>query len=111
MKDRHAAYIGALLVALLRTMDTPLPIDCFRRAVNFALVFLPSAPTGGSVAADDQAWGAAVRNLRGNGFLIEDIQAGTFAPGAGLDTFYTSEHLSDLVRMALDATALHRDAR
>ena len=37
----------------------------------------------------DRAWGAAVRHLRGNGLLVENSQAKTWAPGPGLDAIQT----------------------
>jgi len=49
-----------------------------------------------------QAWGAAVRNLRGNGHLIDNVQVGTWAPGAGLDAFNTAGWPDGRARMVLD---------
>jgi hypothetical protein len=51
-------------------------------------------PLLGNVAAfatrNNAAWGAAVRNHRGNARLIEDLQGGTWAPGSGLDAIDTA---------------------
>ena len=37
----------------------------------------------------DHAWGQAVRHLRGNGYLVEDLDSRTWAPGPGLDAIHT----------------------
>jgi hypothetical protein len=37
----------------------------------------------------DRAWGGAVRHLRGNGLLAEDLTAKTWAPGPGLGSIQT----------------------
>lgn len=42
------------------------------------------------VARNNTAWGGALRNHRGNGRLVEDLERGTWAPGPGLDTIDTS---------------------
>jgi len=44
----------------------------------------------GFAARTNQGWGAAVSNHRGNGRLIENISAGTWASGPGLDAFDTA---------------------
>jgi hypothetical protein len=44
----------------------------------------------GFAARTNQGWGAAVPNHRGNGRLIENPSAGTWAPGPGLDAFDTA---------------------
>jgi len=38
----------------------------------------------------NQGWGVSVSNHRGNGRLIENISAGTWAPGSGLEAFDTA---------------------
>jgi hypothetical protein len=51
-------------------------------------------PLVGNVAAfatrNNVAWGAAVRNHRGNARLVEDLQGGIWAPGSGLDAVDTT---------------------
>lgn len=110
----HRTETGVQLVAILKAMTGPLPARQVRLAALLALeprLLLPylddeeaaswrrligseadPLPQGASalVARNDQAWGAAVRNLRANGHLIEDIQADTWAPGDSLDRFPTS---------------------
>ena len=44
----------------------------------------------GFAARTNQGWGVAVSNHRGNGRLIENLSAGTWAPGPGLDAFDTA---------------------
>ena len=44
----------------------------------------------GFAARTNQGWGVAVSNHRGNGRLIENLSAGTWAPGPGLDVFDTA---------------------
>src|SRR5690606_5844424 len=102
------AETGAQLAAILKAMKGPLPARQVRLAALLALeprlllAYLdeeaaanwrrligseadPLPPgTPSFIARADAAWGAAVRNLRTNGHLIEDTQAGTWAPGAGL---------------------------
>jgi hypothetical protein len=43
----------------------------------------------GFAARTNQGWGTAVSNHRGNGRLIENLAAGTWARGPGLDAFDT----------------------
>lgn len=101
--------IGAVLAAILKVMDGPRSIRDVRLAAALVLEprllvpFLPDAqasdwrrlvgseadPLASNVAAfaarNNSAWGTAVRNHRGNGRLLEDLHAGTWAPGDGLD--------------------------
>jgi hypothetical protein len=44
----------------------------------------------GFIQRINPVWGAALSNHRGNGRLIEDFAAGTWAPGTGLEVFETS---------------------
>ncbi|MDO7835083.1 N-6 DNA methylase [Sphingobium sp. HBC34] len=105
---------GAALAAVLKAMDGPKPIRDVRLMAAFVLeprllaLPLPSAkaaewqrlvgteadPLTGNVttfvARNNAAWGAAVRNHRGNGRLIENLDDGTWAPGPGLDAIDTS---------------------
>lgn len=104
---------GAALAAILKTMDGPRPIRDVRLIAALVLEprlivpLLPqdkasewrrlvgseAQPLAGNVAAFaariNAAWGSAVQNHRGNGRLIENLQSGTWAPGAGLETIET----------------------
>ena len=104
---------GAALAAILKTMDGPRPIRDVRLIAALVLEprlvvpLLPqdkasewrrlvgseAQPLAGNVAAFatriNAAWGSAVQNHRGNGRLIESLQSGTWAPGAGLETIET----------------------
>lgn len=125
LQDQRAET-GSLLAALLKAMYGPLPVRQVRLAAVFALEprLLVSHLTtqevvtwrrlvGGEadplpdgvtqfVARTDQAWGAAVRNLRGNGHLIEDTQTDTWRSGTGLEAFDTSGWPDGRARMTLD---------
>lgn len=105
---------GAALAAILKAMDGPMPIRDVRLAAALVLeprLLVPhlnteeatnwrrligneADPLPGGVtqfaARTDQAWGSAVINLRGNGRLVEDVSASTWAPGAGLDAIITT---------------------
>ena len=128
MQDQRAET-GALLAALLKLMDGPLPVRRVRLTAALALeprLLFPHLneaeitswrrligneaeplPDGVAqfVARTNQAWGEAVRNLRGNRQLIEDIQAGTWAPGTGLDGFNTSGWPEGRAKMVLHVLA------
>lgn len=106
--------IGAVLAAILKAMDGPRPIRDVRLAAALVLEprllapLLPNVeasewrrlvgpeaePLASNVstfaARNNAAWGAAVRNHRGNDRLIEDIQGGSWAPGLGLDAIDTT---------------------
>lgn len=110
----HPGDAGAVLAALLKEMGEPKPVREVRLLAAFVMEprllvsLLPNAkaaewrrlvgteadPLTGNVttfvARNNPTWGAAVRNHRGNGRLIEDLQRGTWAPGAGLDAVDTS---------------------
>jgi hypothetical protein len=125
MQDQRAET-GAQLAAILKAMEGPLPAREVRLAVLLALeprLLLPyldeeetanwrrligaeadPLPPGTSsfIARVDAAWGAAVRNLRANGQLIEDPKAGTWAPGTGLDRFATDGWPDGRARIVLD---------
>ena len=130
MTDQRAET-GVQLAAILKAMSQPLPARQVRLAALLALeprLLLPHLddaeaagwrrligaesnpiPQGISafVARNDQAWGAAVHNLRANGHLIEDVQAGTWAPGANLERFPTSGWPDGRARMVLDVLQRH----
>lgn len=125
------AETGVELVAILRAMTGRLAARQVRLAALFALeprLLLPYVnekegahwqrlvgaeadplPQGSSVfiARHDQAWGAAVRNLRTNGHLIEDVQMGTWEPGENLDRFPPSEWADGRARMVLRVLQRH----
>lgn len=105
--------IGAVLIALLKSMRSPMPIRQFRLAALLALEPRLLVPTldkeqaaewrrlvgadadplpKGSVQfmpSADQNWGHAVRGLHTRGNVIEDTKAGTWGPGKGLDKIET----------------------
>jgi hypothetical protein len=105
---------GAMLAAILKAMDRPLPARQVRLAATFGLeprLLLPhldpnqavewqrlvgaeAAPLTGNAASfaprADRTWGSAVTAHRGNGRLVEDLTTGTWAPGSGLDAIDTA---------------------
>jgi len=105
---------GAALTAILKAIDGPNPSRAIRLAAAMILEphlltsLLPepqarewrrlvgqeAEPRAGDVvsfaARTNQGWGVAVSNHRGNGRLIENLSAGTWAPGPGLDMFDTA---------------------
>ncbi len=111
---RQPGDIGAALTAILKAMDGPRPIREVRVAAALVLEprlltpLLPddraaqwrrlvgseADPLAANVTAFatriNAAWGAAVRNHRGNGRLVEDSEKGTWAPGSGLEAIDTT---------------------
>lgn len=57
-------------------------------------------------ASASRAWSQAVRQLRGTNILIEDLAAGTWAAGSGLDTIHTDGWPDGRVDMVM--RVLHR---
>jgi N-6 DNA Methylase len=112
-RQNDHAEVGALMVAVLKALDRPLPARQVRLAAVFALtprLLTPlldagqasewrrlvgdeAVPLVGNVAGLASSasghWGASVRFAQTNGYLLEDTGAGTWAPGAGLDAFPT----------------------
>ncbi|MFU0505625.1 Eco57I restriction-modification methylase domain-containing protein [Pseudaminobacter sp. NGMCC 1.201702] len=110
----QASDAGASLTAILKAIDGPTPSRDVRLATVMMLephlltslltddearewrrlIGREAEPRSGNVigfaARTNQGWGTAVANHRGNGRLIEDMAAGTWAPGSGLDAFDTS---------------------
>lgn len=106
--------VTAALAAILKTIDGPIPKRTIRLVAAMMLepflltLLLPEArgqewrrlvgqeaePRTGNVvgfaASTNPGWGAAVSNQRGNGRLVENPSAGTWAPGQGLDAFDTA---------------------
>jgi hypothetical protein len=105
---------GAALTAILKAINGPTPSRTVRLAAAMILEphlltsLLPEArarewrrlvgqeaePRTGNVvgfaARANQGWGTAVSNHRGNGRLIENLSAGTWASGPGLVAFDTA---------------------
>ena len=55
------------------------------------------------LASANYAWGSAVRQLRGTGLLIEDLSAGTWVPGSGLNAIHTEGWPDGRVSMVMQA--------
>ena len=109
-----AGDAGAMLAAILKAMAGPMPARQVRLAATFGLeprLLLPhldpnqaaewqrligaeAAPLTGNAASFaprvDRTWGSAVTAHRGNGRLVENLTAGTWAPGSGLDAIDTA---------------------
>ncbi len=120
---------GAALTAILKAIDRPMPSRTVRLAAAMmlephlltALLQEPQARewrrlvqqeaelrTGnviGFAARTNQGWGTAVSNHRGNGRLIENLSAGTWAPGPGLDAFDTTGWPDGRAGFVLEALA------
>jgi hypothetical protein len=111
---QHVHDVNAALVAALKAANGPTPSRTIRLTAAMMLepqLFTPllSAPLShewlrligqealpragnvvGFAARTNPGWGAAVANHRGNGRLVENLSAGTWAPGPGLGTFDTA---------------------
>ncbi|MBZ9849672.1 N-6 DNA methylase [Mesorhizobium sp. CA14] len=120
---------GAALTAILKAIDGPTSSRTIRLAAAMMLEphlltpLLPEArarewrrlvgqeshPRTGNVvgfaARTNQGWGAAVSNHRGNGRLIENLSAGTWVPGPGLDAFDTAGWPDGRAGFVLEALA------
>ena len=118
---------GAALAAILIAMEGPKPVRDVRLAAALVLeprLFVPllpddkasewrrlvgpeADPLQGNVTAFatriNATWGAEVRNHRGNGRLIEDLEGGTWAPGAGLEAIDTEGWPSGRAAFVLEA--------
>jgi len=113
--DREGV-MGAALVAVLKAVKGPTPIRLIRMATMLSLeprLLTPSLTKQEAaswirlvgtaakprtskiqdfVPSADRAWGEAVRTLRGNKVLTEDLTAGTWVPEAGLETIFPSSN-------------------
>jgi hypothetical protein len=111
---QHPHDAGAALTAVLKAIDEPMPSRTVRLVASMMLEphlltsVLPESkarewrrlvgqeaePRTDNVLAfatrTNQGWGVSVSNHRGNGRLIENISAGTWAPGSGLEAFDTA---------------------
>ncbi|WP_245496078.1 Eco57I restriction-modification methylase domain-containing protein [Rhizobium ruizarguesonis] len=120
---------GAALTAVLKSMKGPVPRRTIRLATAMMLEphlltsLIPHAralewqrlvgqeagPRTGNVVGfagrTNQGWGTAVSNHRGNGRLIEDMSAGTWASGIGLDAIDTAGWPDGRARFVLEALA------
>lgn len=118
---------GAALTAILKAISGPRPSRTIRLVAAMMLephlltsllsdeqaqewrrlVGQEAEPRTGNVvgfaARTNQGWGAAVSNHRGNGRLIEDISAGTWVPGPGLEAFDTAGWPDGRAGFALEA--------
>lgn len=118
---------GAALTAILKAINGPTRKETIRFAAALVLephlltALLPKSkaqewrrlvgqeaePRTGNVvgfaARTNQGWGTSVSSHRGNGRLIEDLSAGTWAPGPGLDVFDTAGWPDGRASFALDA--------
>ncbi len=103
------AETGVILAALLKAAEAPWPVRHVRLAAVLALeprLMTPlldaqdaldwqrligeeASPRSGAILSfiprANQAWGRAVRFLRSNGHLVEDLEASTWAKGVELD--------------------------
>ncbi|MYN68491.1 MAG: N-6 DNA methylase [Acidobacteria bacterium] len=126
--DQVAQEVPAL-AAVLKAIGAPAPIRRVRLAALLAMeprLLTPSLspanaeewcrligseaeplPTGVSqLRRPGYAWGAAVRQLRVPGDLLEDLEEKTWAPGPAIDAIETGGWPDGRVRMVLDV--LHR---
>ncbi len=98
----------AVIMMLEPHLFTPLLTDTDRRNWQ-RLVGQEAAPQSGNVTAlaahSAPGWNTAITNHRGNGRLIEDLAARTWAPGQGLDAFNTTGWADGRAQFALRAIA------
>jgi hypothetical protein len=128
-RQDQRAETTAQLAALVKCLPGPTPIRTARRAIVLTLephLLLPhltqdeaatwrrligaeaNPPASGVtplIPRANAAWADAVRHLRGNGYLIENLGAQTWEQGSGLDTFETAGWPDGRARMVLDVFA------
>jgi hypothetical protein len=121
----QSAEIGATLAAVLKSVGGPTPARQVRLAALLAseprlltsslegeevtlwkrLIGPEAEPHANDVTPliprADRAWGSAVQQLRSSGRLVEDLATDTWAPGRGLDAFYTEGWPEGRVQMVL----------
>ena len=83
--------LAAVLTMEPRLLTPSLPAD---EAAHWRRLVGPEAqPLPSGVAwlqpRTDNAWGQAVRQLRGNGYLVEDLDSRIWTPGSRLDAIHT----------------------
>jgi hypothetical protein len=101
IRDLRLAALLALKSELLTPSLTAPQAALWRRLIGPEVEsMLPGVAE--SDAVEDQAWGQAVRQLRGTGHLIEDVNAQTWAPGPGLDAIVTSGWPEGRVQFVMD---------
>ena len=117
----------AVLAAVLKAIDGPEPRRTVRLASLLAMepsLLVPSltpenaghwqrligpeaTPKGPGMTQlqppSTHAWGTAMGHLRGTDRLIEDLAAGTWAPGPGLEAIHTEGWPADRVRVVMEA--------
>ena len=118
---------AAVLAAVLKAAGAPIPIRQVRLAAVLAMeprLLTPSLPAEEAThwrrligpqaeplsagvtqlqPSADHAWGEAVRQFRGAGYLIEDSNSRTWAPGPGLDAVHTEGWPEGRVGMVMRA--------
>ena len=121
-RDQTGAETAVLAAALKATM-APAPTNTVRLTALLAMepqLLTPSLSSeeaghwrrlvGSEAKASESppqsssnyAWGRAVRRLRATGRLIEDLAAGTWGPGSGLDAIHTEGWPDGRVGMVMD---------
>ena len=97
--------LAAILAMKPRLLTPSLPVEeatHWRRLVGSEAEPLPAGVTQMQPPAD-HAWGLVVRQLRGNGYLIEDSNSRTWAPGPRLDAIPTEGWPDGRVGMVMRA--------
>ena len=97
---RLAAFLSLEPRLLLESLTTD-EATSWRRLVGREAEPAPAGVTA-LVPPDDRAWGSAVRRLRGNGLLVENSPAKTWAPGPGLGAIETDGWADGRARFVLD---------
>lgn len=100
-REVRLAATLALDPRILLPFLSPAQESTWRRLVGSELAPAPAGVTR-LVPPADRAWGAAVRHLRGNGLLVEDLSARTWAPGPGLTSMETEGWPDGRARFVLD---------
>ena len=96
---RMASVLGLEARVLGKVADAQKSAE-WRRLVGAEAAPLPNAVS--QLSSRNSGWGEAVTHLRGNGYLIENLDAGTWAPGEGLDTFATAGWADGRAAFVLD---------
>jgi len=131
----QSAEIGAILAAVLKAVGGPTPARQVRLTALLAseprlltpilagsevkvwkrLIGQEAEPHAGVVTPlvprADRTWGSSVQLLRSSGLLVEDIAAGTWAPGTGLDVIETVGWPEGRVHMVLNILSQRGDEK